>query len=130
MQTPVGVEKALLGIDGLRVNKAARKSFLRGRELSCCLGRWLGLLVEEADQSFDVLGGRCQEELLANELHSTQAQATQSDLILQFREQRFHLFSFPWCVRQPGVFAKSLARCRAGSCMWMARYFNGEVVHC
>jgi len=55
------------------------------------------LLVEEADQSFDVLGGRCQEELLANELHSTQAQATQSDLILQFREQRFHLFS--WCLQ-------------------------------
>src|SRR5437762_10228017 len=44
--------------------------------------------------------GCCQEELLANELHSTQAQATQSDLILQFREQRFHLFSFPLCVRE------------------------------
>jgi len=54
-------------------------------------------LAEEADQSFDVLG-RCQEELLANELHSTQA--TQSDLILQFCEQRFHLLSLPLCVRE------------------------------
>jgi len=57
-------------------------------------------LAEEADQSFDVLGGRCQEELLANELHSTQAQATQSDLILEFSEQRFHLLSLPLCVRE------------------------------
>src|SRR2546429_9147322 len=44
--------------------------------------------------------GRCQEELLANELHSTQAQATQSDLILEFCEQRFHLLSLPLCVRE------------------------------
>src|SRR3984893_8079417 len=28
------------------------------------------------------------------------------------------------------VWTKSRARCRAGSCMWMARYFNGELVHC
>src|SRR5437867_12369109 len=46
------------------------------------------------------LGGRCQEELLANELHSTQAQATQSNLILEFSEQRFHLLSLPLCVRE------------------------------
>src|SRR5438445_3466910 len=44
--------------------------------------------------------GRCQEELLANKLHSTQAQATQSDLILEFCEQRFHLLSLPLCVRE------------------------------
>jgi hypothetical protein len=41
-------------------------------------------LAEEAHQSSDVLGGRRQEELLTNELHSAQAQATQSDLILEF----------------------------------------------
>src|SRR5437879_13642248 len=44
--------------------------------------------------------GRCQEELLANKLHSTQAQATKSDLILEFCEQRFHLLSLPLCVRE------------------------------
>ena len=63
----------------------------------CCSQRRFCSLAEEADQSLDVLRSRCHEELLANELHSTQAQATQSDLILQFREQRFHLFS--WCLQ-------------------------------
>jgi len=57
-------------------------------------------LAEEADEPFDILRCRGQEELLANELHSSQAQATQSDLILQFREQRFHLLSLPLCVRE------------------------------
>jgi len=44
-------------------------------------------LAEEAEQSLDVLSSRRQEELLTNELHPTQAQATYSHLILQFREQ-------------------------------------------
>jgi hypothetical protein len=51
----------------------------------------LGFLVEEAEQALDVLSGRGQEELLRNKLHSKQAHATQSDLILQFREQCFYL---------------------------------------
>src|SRR5271167_3516267 len=55
-------------------------------------------LAEEADQSLEVLGSRCQEELLPHELQSPQTQATQSDLILEFREQRFHLLSFPLCL--------------------------------
>jgi hypothetical protein len=62
------------------------------------VGLWR--LAEEPDQSFDVVGGRCEEEFLANEHQSKQAQATQSDLILQFCEQRFHLLSLPLCVRE------------------------------
>jgi hypothetical protein len=52
---------------------------------------------EEAHQSLDVLSYRCQEELLAHEPESPQTQAPQSDLILQFREQGFHLLSLPLC---------------------------------
>ena len=66
---------------------------LRGSfDSKCCRS------AEEAHQSLDVLRHRCQEELLPYELQSAQAQATQSDLILEFREQGFHLFSFPLCL--------------------------------
>src|SRR5437879_5376244 len=58
---------------------------------SCCRS------TEEPHQSFDVLGHRCQEELLPHEPQSAQTQAPQSDLILQFREQGFHLLSLPLC---------------------------------
>src|SRR5580765_1287344 len=67
-------------------------------------GRWG--LVEEPHESLDVLGGRRQEELLAHELQSAQAQAAQPDLILEFREQGLHLLSLSlgmgelWRVRQ------------------------------
>jgi hypothetical protein len=54
-------------------------------------------LTEEAHQSLDVLGHGCQEELLSHELQSTQTQASQSDLILQFCEQGFHLLSLSLC---------------------------------
>jgi len=50
-------------------------------------------LAEEAHEPLDVLHCGRQEELLPHELESTQAQATESDLILQFGEQRFHLLS-------------------------------------
>src|SRR5580765_391941 len=53
---------------------------------------------EEAHQSFDVLSHCCQEELLAHEPESPQTQAPQSDLVLQFCEQGFHLFSLPLCL--------------------------------
>jgi hypothetical protein len=62
-----------------------------GRQNRCCR------LTEEAHQSLDVLSYRCQEELLAHEPESPQTQAPQSDLILQFREQGFHLLSLPLC---------------------------------
>ena len=52
-------------------------------------------LVEEAYQALDVLCRCGQEELLAHEPQSPQTQAPQSDLILQFREQGFHLLSLP-----------------------------------
>jgi hypothetical protein len=63
-----------------------------GRQNRCCG------LAEEAHESLDVLGHRCQEELLPHELQSPQAQAVQPDLILQFREQGFHLLSLPLCL--------------------------------
>ncbi len=55
-------------------------------------------MAEEPHESLDVLGRRCQEELLAHELQPPQAQATHSDLILQFREQGFDLLSLPLCM--------------------------------
>jgi len=64
--------------------------------------RWPVPLAEEADQPLDVLRSRREEELLSHELHSPQAQATQSDLILQLCEQRFHLLSLPLCARKAG----------------------------
>src|ERR1039457_4872754 len=57
-------------------------------------------LAEDPHSPLDVLGHGRQEELLPHELQSAQAQATQSDLILQFREQGFHLLSFPLCLRK------------------------------
>jgi hypothetical protein len=54
-------------------------------------------LTEEAHQSLDVLSYCCQEELLAHEPESPQTQASQSDLILQFREQSFRPLSLPLC---------------------------------
>jgi len=41
-------------------------------------------LAQEAHQPLDVLRSRCQKELLSNELHASQTQAAQPDLILQF----------------------------------------------
>src|SRR5690242_10724732 len=58
--------------------------------------RWCRLK-EEAYQSLDVLSDRCQKELLAHGPKSPQTQAPQSDLILEFREQGFHLLSLPLC---------------------------------
>src|SRR4029077_8889093 len=74
--------------------------------LLSCRQHWFLPLAEEADQSLDVLGSRRQEELLTNKPKSPQTQATQSDLILEFREKGFHFFSLPlgvgelWCVGQ------------------------------
>jgi hypothetical protein len=54
-------------------------------------------LAKETHESLDVLGDRSQEELLPYKLQSPQAQATQPDLILEFREQGFHHLSLPLC---------------------------------
>jgi hypothetical protein len=69
-----------------------RGSFDRG----CCR------LAEEAHQSLDVLSRCSKPELLPHELQSAQAQATQPDLILEFREQRFHLLSLSLRLRELG----------------------------
>src|ERR1700680_1219284 len=55
---------------------------------------------EEPHKPLDVLGHGCREELLPHEPQSAQAQATQSELILEFREQGFHLLSFPLYLRE------------------------------
>ena len=67
---------------------------LGGEKLECC--RW----AEKANQSLDVLRHGCQEELLPHKLQSSQAQATQPNLILQFCKQRLHFLSLPLCLRK------------------------------
>ena len=47
--------------------------------------------MEKSDEAFQVLGSGGKEELLAHEPHAAQAQAPESDLILQLREERFDL---------------------------------------
>src|SRR5947209_9589024 len=96
MITSVGVEKVPQQ-NAFSICEHAVAGFLvsvrlsGGRQNRCCR------LTEEAHQSLDVLSYRCQEELLAHEPESPQTQAPQSDLILQFGEQGFHLFSLPLC---------------------------------
>jgi hypothetical protein len=69
-------------------------------------------LAEEPHQSLDVLRSRGQEELLPHELQSPQAQATQTNLMLEFREQGFYFFSLPLRVselRRVGQLASTLS---------------------
>ena len=63
--------------------------------------RWCRL-TEEANESLEVLGDSCQEELLAHGPESPQTQAPQSDLIFEFREQGLHLLSLPLCFGELG----------------------------
>ena len=79
---------------------AVRRVSSEGWKLSRRGERWPWPLAEEADESLDVLGSRSQEELLANKLHPAQPQAAESDPILEFREQRLRLLSFPLCVHE------------------------------
>lgn len=101
MQTTVGVEKlrdrnvfwaAIIGEVDL---------FLSPQLSGGVYSRWCRL-AEEPHQALNILGHGCQEELLSHELQSPQAQAAQPDLILQFREQRFHLLSLPLCLGKLG----------------------------
>jgi hypothetical protein len=52
----------------VRYQYQSAEEFLAKMKLSCCRERGLWSLAEEADQSFDVLRGCSQEELLANKL--------------------------------------------------------------
>jgi hypothetical protein len=60
--------------------------------------RWCRWLAEEPDQSLDVLGGGCEEELLSHELQPAQTEPSKADVALQFREERFDLFPLSLCV--------------------------------
>jgi hypothetical protein len=93
----VGVEKVRDWNVFLAGIIAAVEFFLSPRLSGSFHGR-CSRLAKEPHESFDVLGRRGQEELLPHELQSSQAQAAQSDLILEFREQGFHLFSLPLCM--------------------------------
>ena len=92
----MGVEKVRARTGLVRVGGASEFSslVLAGEKLRGC--RW----AEEANQSLDVLRRCCQEQLLPHKLQSSQAQATQSDLILQFCKQRLHFLSLPLCLRK------------------------------
>src|ERR1700737_3946372 len=80
-------------------------------------------LAEEPHYPLDFLGHGCQEELLPHEPQSAQAQATQSDLILEFREQGFHLLSFPLCLREPWCVDQL-----AGALPGRLIHVNGEIL--
>jgi len=86
----VAVEKVRDRNIFLAAIKAAVEFFLPPQLSGSFQGRCCQL-PEEPHESLDVLGHRCQEELLPHEPQSPQAQAMQSDLVLQFREQGFHL---------------------------------------
>jgi hypothetical protein len=94
VSTPVGVEKVR---DGRTLVRIAAIQYSVPLQLSGGFRSRCYWPAEEPHQSFDVLGHRCQEELLPHEPQSAQTQAPQSDLILQFREQGFHLLSLPLC---------------------------------
>jgi hypothetical protein len=100
--SPVGVEKVSLE-DVLSQALCAVVARFSSRRLLSGRGQDRSrALAEEAHQSLDVLGHRGQEELLPHQLQSAQPQATQSDLILEFREQGFQFLSLPLCLRELG----------------------------
>ena len=66
--TGVGVEKGPSGIGVGGSEHRSEEEFLAGRRLNGYWERQPWSLAEEADQSFDVLRSRRQEELLANKL--------------------------------------------------------------
>ena len=68
------------------------------RSCSSILRGWF--TAEEAYQPFEILYRSRQVELFAHEPHPAQSQTTQSDLVLEFREQRFHFLSLPLRLRE------------------------------
>ena len=58
--------------------------------------------MEEADESLDVLSCSSKEELFANELDAAQAQATESNLILQLTKQRLNFSALAQCMFESG----------------------------
>ena len=72
--------------------------FFTLRSSSCDLRGWL--TAKEPHQSFEILYRSRHVELFAHEPHPAQSQTTQSDLVLEFREQRFHFLSLPLRLRE------------------------------
>jgi hypothetical protein len=68
------------------------------------------------------LGYSCHEELLSDEPQSPQAQATQSDLILEFRKQGLNFLSLALC---PGELGRVGQFAGALSCWLM--YVDGQI---
>ena len=94
--------------------------FFMLRSSGCDLRGWLK--AKEPHQPFEILYGSRQVELFAHEPHPAQSQTTQSDLVLEFGEQRFHLLSLPSRLRE-------LRRVGQLSCSLSCRLMdvNGEV---
>jgi hypothetical protein len=116
------------GVGGMWVPQWGRVS-CEGWKLSRHGERWPWHLAEEADQSLDVLCRSRHEELLVNKLHPAQRRRPSPIWFLSSANSASTFFLSPCALTKPGVLTKSLARCRPGSCMWMARYFNGARVH-
>ena len=82
---------------GWLFSDCVRSFFLSTGYLGDCSERGTRGLAQEADQPFNVLRRRSQEELFAHELHAAQAQTAQADLVLQLRKQSLDLFSLSLC---------------------------------
>jgi hypothetical protein len=99
VKSPVAVEKRRLARCSEWLRYRRKEEFVaRDFDLSGRGDRRPWHLAEESHQALDILRSRRQEELFTNKLHPAQAQATESDLILKFCKQRFHLSSLPHSV--------------------------------
>ena len=65
---------------------------LVSRRNGCGFG---GFQAQEPHHPFEILDRGGQVELFPDESHSTQAQTTQSDLVLEFGKQRLHFSTSP-----------------------------------
>lgn len=83
------------------------------RQPSFC---WGGLLIEEANQSLDILRCRCQPELLTNKLQSPQPQAARSPIDSSAPQTTPPLSFFVVVPGRTPACGLTPARCRAGSC--------------
>ena len=114
----VGVEKSapFLVFWALRCARERRGIVLA--HLSSSRYRGSGRPAQESYQSFDVLGGGRQEELLSDEVQPAQAQATRTDVTLEFGEQCFDLLplSLPLASKTPARSSEITMRRRILAC--------------
>jgi hypothetical protein len=104
LQSGVGVEKWLRRsvVAGVLVPHEG-KFLLWVSKLGRQRERWWRPLAQEAYQPLNMLRSSRQVELLANELQSSQTQATKSDLMLEFRKQSLQLVSLSLRIDEGGV---------------------------